>query len=411
MTRYELATPPAGTNGPLSLSGRFDPFAGTFGLHCPLPDRARKHVTRKSLSVPMFHALRKNFATVGGYTLQTSDFRAQIPAWFAAYDARRLVIFGAEVLPPATLAELLELTATVKTVTFVTEPDGDELTRHVLAMGGLTDIATTQWHELLEDLPVLPVPEKPQNFYTMDDLPLCDFVLFRNRARHHNTAEVFAAIDADYTTAYKRALDAPLTLEGVINVLGHAAREATSTGQIMTALRATQSALLARGWLLQAHQDMALGTLCALTPPTPTEAHWRALNGYTRTQRAAGVALYLLDIPTGELNSVTVGDVRAWLSAGAITHTDIAGTAVAIPIPLHARPCLAAHLNFRRSQSADDKAPYLDQAGPRRHLEDLIEARRDLGIPVDGRNLKRGDLRHSHRALYRLGLNLKALAA
>lgn len=250
----------------------------------------------------------------------------------------------------------------------------------------------------------------------MAHLPTCDFLLFRHTARVQNTSATFAAIDADYRNAYKQALDLvdhtggsksgateesnELSLDTVVAHLAHVTRDATSTAPLMVALRATQSALLTRGWLLGAHQDKAIGTMCAIRSPNPTEAHWRSLHGYVRTARCAGVALYLLDVPPDDLNNITVGEVKAFLASGHI------GTQ---PIPDLAKPLLRAHLNLRYDQDALPSDPYLNQKGPRRHLEDLIDARRHLGIPIDARFLRGGTLKHTERPIWRFGLELRSL--
>jgi hypothetical protein len=394
-----ISEPPA-PNPPALLHGRFSAETGTFALLIGPAEKARAKRTRKTVSIPFFHCLGKNLGTVGSYTGQTSEFRSQIQHWFAAYDARDLVVFNGEVLYPATMEAVFEYAATVGAVTFVCEPGGYERTRAAVHAAG---VSTTRlpWDDLLARLPIVPAPvPDPEPAYGMDHLPTDDFLLFRHHARTLNTTERFEAIDADYRTAYQSALTVTPDLDEVVAMLAEVTRSATITAPIMVALRATQAALLTRGWLLNAHQDKAIGTLCSVRSPNPTDAHWRALHGYVRTPRVAGIALYLLDVPPEDLNTVTIGNVQNFLAVGHVNGR---------PIPSLARPLLKAHLSSRRSNNATDDEAYLDQLGPRRHLEDLIDARRHLGIPIDARFLRGGSLTHTQRPIWRFGLELRDL--
>lgn len=383
-----------------NLTVPFSAEHGTFALLIGAAEKVRGKRTRKTVSIPFFHCLSKNLGTVGSYTGQTSEFRSQIQHWFTAYDARHLVVFNGEVLFPATMEAVFEYAATVPEITFVCEPGGYERTLAAVQATGIT-ATRLPWNDLLDRLPVIPPPEPlPEPAYGMEDLPTVDFLLFRHHARTLNEPDRFAAIDADYRTAYSAALSVEPDLDTVVAMLAEVTRHATDTAPIMVALRATQVALLTRGWLLNAHQDKAIGTLCSVRSPNPTDTHWRALHGYVRTQRVAGVTLYLLDVPPDDLNTITVGDVDGFLRDGHLRGQ---------PIPDLARPLLKAHLSFRRAESAEDNDPYLNQKGPRRHLEDLIDARRHLGIPIDARFLRGGSLTHTQRPIWRFGLELRDL--
>lgn len=394
-----IAEAPTG-NPPALLQGRFSAETGTFALLIGPAEVRRTKRTRKTVSIPFFHCLGKNLGTVGSYTGQTSEFRSQIRHWFAAYYARDLVVFNGEVLYPATMEAVFEYAATVPRVTFVCEPGGYEKTRSAVHAAAVTT-TRLDWDDLLNRLPVVPAPlPLPVPDYEMEHLPAVDFLLFRHHARTLNTPERFAAIDADYRVAYRAALEVDTDLDTIVAMLAEVTCHATITAPIMVALRATQAALLKRGWLLNAHQDKAIGTLCSVRSPNPTDAHWRALHGYVRTARVAGVALYLLNVAPEDLNTVTVGDVERALDEGHL-HGRV--------IPGLARPLLAAHLFSRRNENADDSDPYLNQKGPRRHLEDLIDARRHLGIPIDARFLRGGSLTHTQRPIWRFGLELRDL--
>ncbi|NYD40023.1 hypothetical protein [Nocardioides panaciterrulae] len=387
-------------NPPALLRGRFSAEHGTFALLIGAAEKVRGKRTRKTVSIPFFHCLGKNLGTVGSYTGQTSEFRSQIQHWFTAYDARHLTVFNGDVLFPATMQAVFEYAATVPEVTFVCEPGGYERTRAAVLAAGVTP-EQLAWDDLLDRLPPVPDSEPlPEPAYGMEHLPTVDFLLFRHHARTLNEPQRFTAIDANYRAAYAAATTVEPNLDSIVAMLAEVTRTATDTAPIMVALRATQVALLTRGWLLNAHQDKAIGTLCSVRSPNPTDAHWRALHGYVRTPRVAGVALYLLDIAPDVINAVTIAEVERFLHDGHVRGR---------PLPDLARPLLKAHLAFRRGENARDGDPYLNQKGPRRHLEDLIDARRHLGIPIDARFLRGGSLTHTQRPIWRFGLELRDL--
>jgi hypothetical protein len=80
------------------------------------------------------------------------------------------------------------------------------------------------------------------------------------------------------------------------------------------------------------------------------------------------------------------------------------------PIPPLARPLLAAQLGRRTAEGATQGDSYLNLRGARRHLEILIDARRDLGLPIDGRNLRDDGTSNATRLLHRLGLEVRSLS-
>ena len=110
-----ITEPPSGSPLPL-LQGRFAREHGTFALLVRPAEKVRGKRTRKTVSVPFFHALGKDLSTVGAYTNQTSEFREQIAHWFTAYDARELVVFDAHALYPATMRAIFEYGATVPNI-------------------------------------------------------------------------------------------------------------------------------------------------------------------------------------------------------------------------------------------------------------------------------------------------------
>lgn len=289
-------TSPASGVAPTLLAGRFDPMRGACALLVG-PAETQSKLTRKSVAFPVFRALGKNSSLVGSYTNSTNEYRSYIPTWFAAYETKDLVVFNGKVMSHGTLAGLFEYAAPVERVTFVAEPGDVDRTRQALTVAGY-DPTPLDWDALLARLPVLSsgAPDaKPP--YDMSHLPVCDFLLFRNRARLLNTPERFAAIDHDYRTAYQAALTVKSDLYAVIDAMADLCRDATTTAQMLVVLRGTQQALLTRGWHLAARADKTLGTLSAIKPPAPTDAAWAALHGYTVTRRPATAALYLVDVP------------------------------------------------------------------------------------------------------------------
>ncbi len=392
-----LTAPPSG-GAPALLGGRFDPMAGTCAVVVG-PSETQKKLTRKSVAFPVFRALGKNSSLVGSYTNSTNEYRSYIATWFAAYPVNELVVFNGKVMSHGTLAGFFEYAATVPHVTFVAEPGQLEATRSTLWAAGYT-AEPLDWDELLTRIPALPpTPPPAPPVYEMHHLPVCDFLLFRNRARTLNTPERFTGIDHDYQRAYTTALGVEPDLDAVIDAMSDLCRDAATTAQMLVILRGTQQALLARGWFLGAHADRTLGTLSSIKPPNPTDADWQALHGYTTTRRPATAALYLLDVPRNTLGNVTMTHVDQWLTDDTINGR---------PIPPLARVIVRAHHLRRSDEGAEPGDPYLGHNGPTGLVEDLTQTRRHTGIPIDARPL-RHDTTHTTRPLLRLGLELRSL--
>lgn len=392
-----LTAPPSGV-APALLAGRFNPMSGTCAVVVG-PSETQKKLTRKSVAFPVFRALGKNSSLVGSYTNSTNEYRSYIATWFAAYPVNELVVFNGKVMSHGTLAGLFEYAAPVARITFVAEPGQLDATRSTLWAAGYT-AQPLDWDELLTRIPALPpAPPSAPPAYEMSHLPVCDFLLFRNRSRTLNTPERFTAIDYDYQRAYTSAQVVEPDLDAVINAMSDLSRDATSTAQMLVTLRGTQQALLSRGWLLTAHADRTLGTLSAIKPPNPTDDDWRALHGYTTTRRPATAALYLLDVPRNTLGTVTMTTVGRWLTTNTIHGRTI---------PPLARVILRAHHLRRLDEGAEPGDLYLGHNGPTGLVEDLTQTRRHTGIPIDGRPL-RHDTTHTTRPLLRLGLDLRSL--
>jgi hypothetical protein len=401
MSTVYLATAPDGTVPVIALSGRFDRFQGALSVLIRPADKARRRVTTKGLNLSLFHALGKDLRTVGSYAAETMTLRRQTQAWLTAYNTRDVVIFEGQFLTEAVLRDLLDYLDSVPRVTFACETNQTEVIRQALANHGTT-VHDLPWGHLDTWLPATDStyrPSTPKPPYTLADLPKSDFLTFRHDARRLTEPGIWEAVDQDYRNTYKHALDAPIDLDAAISMLAACTADATSTGPVLVALRATQAALFTRGFLLAAHTDKALGTLSAIKPTRPTDHHWHALHGYLGTARGAGAAVYLLNTPADQLNDITLDDAQDWLHANA---------ANGMPIHPLARSLLAAHLHARESDGAEGNDSYLNRPG-RSAIDDLIDARRHLGIPIDARNLKPADIAHTHRPLYRFGLELRNL--
>ncbi|QWZ07713.1 hypothetical protein KRR39_20330 [Nocardioides panacis] len=295
---------------------------------------------------------------------------------------------------------VMDLAPTLDTVVLVSEPGHGGTTLSALSRYGL-HVAALPWNEFCTTHSLLPkAKSNDEPRYGMDHLPQVDFLIFRDRCHRQNDPERFKAIDDDYRHTFDTAMSVSPNEEAVLDMLGHRARNATTTAEILVAVRATQRALFSRGHLMQAHPDRMLGTLTAIQPPRPTEHHWHSLRAYIRPERAAVVALYLLGLPTDTIRAVTINDITQVLATGQVCGH---------PIPNLARPYLDAQLERRRQESAKPSDLFLDLPGVRQHQEILTDARRDLGLPIDGKNLSNDHKTHYDRALYRLGIQIRDL--
>lgn len=243
----------------------------------------------------------------------------------------------------------------------------------------------------------------PPDGYTFANLPTVDFLVFRHTARQINTPSVFAGIDRDYVNAYRAATDVEPNIDAVLAHLDTITWPAHTTAPILVAIKATQAALFRRGWILRARSDALIGTLTSVRHPRPLEQNWTALRAYIRPERSAAVTLYLLGVPAPDLPTLTVADVAHALDVGTLN-----GRA----IPTAARPLLTAELLRRTSEGHAQTDPYLTlpPVNPRRHMEFIIDARRDLDLPIDGRGIRTANATQQTRLLYTLGLDLKELA-
>ncbi|MGY1615909.1 hypothetical protein ACI797_04135 [Geodermatophilus sp. SYSU D00691] len=389
---------PPGTIPHVALANRFSLDRRSLLLHL-----APTNTAPGSIALTLLQSMGKQVRITGGNTVRTDEHRTYAPLWARAHGITQVALLDAQQARPATITAVLDLLPPGTDVVLVCEYGHEKATRTRLRRADLA-VQTLDWETWHAGLPdgsdeyVGSAPNTPG--YELDHLPLVDFLTFRYTSRDLNTPDRFAAIDADYVRVYYQALTVAPDEASVINHLDRSTVQATSTAPMLVAIRASQSAFFARGYFLQAHSDRLLGVLSCNRAPHATDADWRALRAYIRPERSATAALYLLGIPAKVLASTPVQAV-----ADSLTSGEIAGRR----IPALARPLLAVQLARRISEGAQGADSYLNLRGQRRHLEILIDARRHLGLPIDGRNLRNDHTNNSTRVLHRLGLEVRSL--
>jgi len=355
------------------------------------------------VALDLLQAMGKDFRVVGANSVRNDEHRLYAPMWATAHGITTVAVLDAQQTHPRVLAWLLDLLPAATTTVLVCEPGHAGATTHRFRQAGFNP-APLDWNTWLDQHKQAPVSlENPGALdadYSLDHLPKCDFLTFRYACRELNTSDRFQQIDHDYVRVYRAAQAVEPNESAVISHLDAMTATATSTASMLVAIRATQSALFSRGHLLRAHPDRLLGVLSCMKAPHPKSDDWRGLRAYIRPERAATTALYLLGVAANALTSATVADVRNALSSGRIAGRTI---------PDAATPLLAAQLARREHEHASAADSYLNLNGERRHLEILIDARRDLGLPIDGRNLRNDDSSNPTRVLHRLGFEVRSL--
>lgn len=359
------------------------------------------------VALDLLQAMGKDFRVVGANSVRNDEHRLFAPMWARAHEITTVAVLDAQQTQPRVVRWLTDLLPATTTTVLVCEPGHAAAATHRFRGAGI-DATPLDWGTVLDEHEEMPRPGTTDGDregdgdegYSLDHLPKCDFLTFRYACRELNTAERFQEIDTDYVRVYRAAQALTPDEPSVIAHLDEMTATATSTAAMLVAIRATQSALFARGHLLRAHPDRLLGVLSCTRPPRPTDDDWRALRAYIRPERGATATLYLLGVAANALNAITVGEVRKALGSGRI-----AGRV----IPELAKPLLTAQLARREHEQAAAADSYLNLNGDRRHLEILIDARRDLGLPIDGRNLRNDDTSNTTRVLHRLGLKIRSL--
>lgn len=389
---------PAGAIPHIELAGRCDLDDGSVLIHLSPTD-----TTPGGIALTLVQAMGKDLRITGGNTVRTDEHRRYAPLWAQAHGITDLVVLDVQQLKPRTLQTLFGLLPPEVTVTLVCEPGHQEETHWRLKTAGI-DAEPLDWDTWTDGLPsrasASTVNGEQHDGYALDHLPLVDFLVFRYYCRELNTPQRFAAIDADYVRVYHAATSVAANETAVIDHLDRATSQAATTAPIMVAIRATQCAFFDRGVWLQVHVDRLLGVLSCNRSPHATDDDWRALRAYIRPERSATAALYLLGTAADALTTTSLRDVEQALTSGVVSNR---------PIPALARPLLAAQLARRQHEGAGPGDSYLGLSGERRHLEILIDARRDLGLPIDGRNLRDDHTNNTTRVLNRLGLAVRSI--
>lgn len=394
-----VTEPPIGTIPHRALANRFDLDTGGLALHLPLEARRIGPI-----GLAILQAMGKDLTVTGGNAVRNDEHTRYAPVWSAAHGIRHVAVLDGQRVTAAMAHHLRALLGPDTEIVAVCESGTARRTHRLLNRDG-ADAHALDWDQFLTAHPVQapPTTTGPDRRYTMGHLPSVDFLAFRHTARQVNTADVFAAIDADYVTAYKAATTIDPDIDAVLAHLDETTWTATSTAPILVAIKATQAALFRRGWLLRARPDQLTGTLCTVRHPRATDHDWRALRAYIRPERSAATALFLLNVAAPDIPAVTIADIDTALATGTLNGE---------PIPDLARPLLTAELLRRRTEGHPDTAPYvtLPPVNPRRHLEFIIDARRDLDLPIDGRTIRTENAAQRTRLLYTLGLDLRSLA-
>lgn len=397
MTIY-LTEAPASVIPHRDLANRFDIEHSTLALHLKLEDRRIG-----PMALTLLDTMGKTLQVTGGNAVRTVEHVTYAPIWAKAHNLTTVIVLDAQTLTTAMVRHLNDLLPNVRLVGVCDHGTAD-LARRVLQWDdGI--VHTLPWANLDAQYPQMaPPPEAaPSDGYTVDDLPHVDFLTFRHTCRILNTPERITAIDRDYVSAFQAAATIPPTESDVIRHLDQITWPAHTTAPIVVAVRATQAALFQRGWLLKVRTDQLIATVISVRHPRPTDHDWKALRAYIRPERSAAVALFLLGVTANAMPSLTVADIRDALTRGTLNgHT----------IPALARPLLTAEVLRREAEGNSRTAPYLTlpTVNPRRHIEFIIDARRDLHIPIDARQIRTQKFGQSARTLNTLGFKLKELA-
>ena len=391
-----LTEAPAGVIPHRNIADRFSLDRGTLALNLKMDDRRIGPI-----ALTLLQAMGKRLDVTGGYSVRQVEHIDYAPIWAQAHNLTDVAILDAQRLTPAMVRHLHTLLPNVR-LTGICEPGTVRRATATLRWEA-GQVIPLPWDKFMHAHPELPkMQDEPTDPYCIDDLPHVDFLTFRATVRNLSTPNVFEAIDNDYRRAYRAASTIEPTLDTVIAHLDATTWEAHTTAPLIVAIRATQAALFARGWLLKVRTDQMLGTLASVRHPRPQDRDWRALRAYIRPERSAAVALYLLGTPASVIPTITIAEIAAALGSGTLNgHT----------LPAMAKPLLHAEVLRRRSQGHPDSAPYLrlPPGNPRRHLEFIIDARRDLHLPIDGRQIRNHTYSQSARTLNSLGLDLKDL--
>lgn len=393
-----VTEPPIGTIPHGALANRFGLDTGGLALHLPLEARRIGPI-----GLAILQAMGKDLTVTGGNAVRNDEHTRYAPVWASAHNLRNVAVLDGQRVTAAMAQHLRTLLGSSTEIVAVCESGTARRTVRLLNRDG-ADAHPLDWDDYVADHPVQtpPAGSRPEHRYAMDHVPPVDFLLFRHTARQANTADVFAAINADYTTAYKAATTVTPDIDAVLAHLDETTWTAISTAPIVVAIKATQAALFHRGWILRARSDQLTGTLCTVRHPRATDHDWRKLRAYIRPERSAATALFLLNVAAPDIPSVTIADIDTALATGALNGE---------PIPDLARPLLTAELLRRRTEGHPETDPYLTlpPGNPRRHLEFIIDARRDLDLPIDGRTIRTDNATQRTRLLYSLGLDLRSL--
>ena len=392
-----LTEAPEGVIPHQDVHDRFDLDRHTLALTLEMGDRRVG-----AIALTLLETMGKRLDITGGNSVRQVEHIDYAPFWAQAHNLTEVAVLNAQSLTTAMVRNLHQLLPGVR-LTGICEPGTARRATASLRWDS-GEVIPLPWDEFDHAHPHVAAVEEEAaaDPYGIPDLPYVDFLTFRATTRSLTTPEVFTAVDADYRQAYLAATAVEPTLDALIEHLDAATWDARSTAPLVVAIRATQAALFTRGWLMKVRTDQLLGTLTSVRHPRPTDRDWRALRAYIRPERSATTALYLLGTPAATIPDITIADIDQALTNGHLNGHRI---------PTLATPLLHAELLRRRSEGQPDHAPYvrLPPGNPRRHMEFIIDARRDLHLPIDGRQIRNRTYSHSTRTLNSLGIDLRSL--
>lgn len=315
---------------------------------------------------------------------------AQTVAWTAGYQLRHLVLDRAHTVHPACAPHLRELLGPAR-------PDRPRLwlidASHTLHRSVLTEFRGAPDTEVTVTGPagldqLRARPAHPRALHAVgrvpDDLPADNVMTFRAACarfldpdtaayvddlwlRSFRAAREWVAFHRDITAFPQSAVALALPLSARLAARIYAA---PTHGEALLELRATQAGLLREGLLLH-HRGLPAGG--ALGHRLTFEAV-SAINRVMPTREAAAAVLYLL-FPYDRRGAEAHWhpDVLRLEDIGpAAAHVKIAG--IRVPVPVHARPALIAHLHLRHHQGARCPTdPFFDATRPHRDARQLAQ--------------------------------------
>lgn len=297
------------------LAGLNRPEDGVLSL------RARPTTRRNGwMSKDLLAAMGKRF-DVSGKLRNDQEYTALVPVWLAAHDISDVVISGVETLLLDHLHHLALLA------------HGSGVRLWLVA----DHVASAALHELAAAWPMFgmsrrdfdahwsALPEQPETAEGLAGLgqdwpaevPYVDFPVFLSEARSRLAPDEAEAVASGFLKAFEethRILEAGddevLDEDTVADMLRTLLRDCTTRPEMVTCVRAFQTAAFVDRWLVLVDLDTFLSSgsdhLAALAANPET---WRSLRAYTQPYRAAACALVAAGADLDSLESLRLADL------------------------------------------------------------------------------------------------------